>query len=185
MRIGFLAPEGTFTHETAEMAAEKLGWQDVTFVPYPTTVAAVEAAARGEVEYAVVADATSANGPLPDVNKAIEVGGVRRIDHIQRVCHYHLLGLPGGTLDDLARVFAHAKARADCQARLDQLAAAVTYIAPPSTAAGVRQVAEEGRRDQAAVGTAAAARRYGLVPLAENIEDDPQNWTRWAIVTRG
>ena len=184
MRVGFLGPEGTFTHETAEMAAEKLGWTDVTFVPYPTSVAAVEAAARGEVDYAVVADATSLSGPMPEVARAIEAAGVQRVDHIQRVCHYHLLALPGASADKLTSIVAHAKAVGDCRSHLERIAPGVPYLNTPSTGAGVQRVAGEGRQDLAAVGTAAAARRYGLVPLAENIEDDPENWTRWVVVGR-
>jgi prephenate dehydratase len=185
MRVGFLGPEGTFTHETAELAAAKLGWQNVAYVPYPTSVAAVEALARGEVDVAVVADATSLSGPMPEVNKAIEVAGVRRLDHIQRVCHYHLLALPGASLEQLTRIIAHAKASGDCRATLARLAPGLPFTNTPSTGAGVKRVAEEGRRDQAAIGTATAGRLYGLVPLAENIEDDPENWTRWAILAAG
>lgn len=184
MRVGFLGPEGTFTHETAEMAAGRLGWSNVTFVPYPTSVAAVEAAGRGEVDVAVVADATSLSGSMPEVHTAIELAGLRRIDEIQRVCHYHLLALPGADLAGLTGIFAHAKASGDCRAHLERLAPGVPYLPAPSTGAGVQRVAEGGRGDQAAVGTAAAGRRYGLVPLAENIEDDPNNWTRWAVVAR-
>ena len=184
VRVGYLGPEGTFTHETAEMAAEKLGWRDVTFIPYLTSIAAVEAAARGEVDYAVVAEATSLSGPMPDVHQAIERAGLQRLDHIQRVCHYHLLALPGATPAGLTGIFAHAKAVGDCRAHLEQTAPGVPYLPTSSTGAGVRQVAEDGRPDRAAVGTAAAARRYGLVPLAENIEDDPDNWTRWTILGR-
>ena len=184
MRIGYLGPEGTFTHETAQMAAQQLGWSDITYVPYGTSVEAVEAAARGEVQYTVVVDATSLGGPMPDVNKAIEVTGVKRIDSIQRVCHYHLLALPAARLDGLTAIFAHAKAAGDCRAHLEQLAPGVPFIAPNSTGEGVRRVAEDGRVDRAAVGTATAGRLYGLVPLAENLEDDPKNWTRWAVVER-
>ena len=166
------------------MAAEKLGWTDVTFVPYPTSVAAVEAAANGEVAFAVVADATSLSGPMPDVNKAIETTGVNRVDHIQRVCHYHLLALPGAATAGLTGIYSHAKATGDCRAHLERIAPGVPHLDTTSTGAGIRRVAEEGRIDQAAVGTAAAGRRYGLVPLAENIEDDPNNWTRWVVVAR-
>lgn len=164
------------------MAAEKLGWQDVTYVPYRTTIEAVEAAGRGEVDYAVVVDATSLSGPMPGVNKAIEEAGVVRADHIQRVCHYFLLAMPGATTQGLTGIYAHAKAGGDCRANLERIAPGVPWLDTTSTGEGVRRAAEQGRPDIAAVGTASAGRRYGLVPLAENIEDDPNNWTRWAIV---
>jgi chorismate mutase / prephenate dehydratase len=184
MRVGYLGPEGTFTHETAEMAAEKLGWQDIEYVPIATSVGVVEALARGEVDVAVVVDATSLSGPMPEVNKAIEVASVKRLDHIQRVCHYHLLAHPGASLDKLTGIVAHAKATGDCRATLARIAPGLPFSTTTSTGAGVKRVADEGRLDQAAIGTATAGRLYGLVPLADNIEDDPENWTRWAILGR-
>lgn len=185
VRVGFLAPEGTFTHESAMLAAERQGWTGVEYRQYATGAAAIEAAARGDVDYAVVVDATSLSGPSPDVNKLIETAGVRRVDSIQRVCHYHLLARPGATLAGLTAIYAHAKAAGDCRAHLERLAPGVPYLDTTSTAAGVKSVAEEGRLDRAAVGNSAAAALYGLTPLAENIEDDPDNWTRWAVVTKG
>jgi prephenate dehydratase len=167
------------------MAAARLGWREVDYVPYPTGLAAIAAAERGEVELAVVVDATSLSGPMPEVNKAIELSGLRRIDHIQRVCHYHLLALPGASLEQLSAIVAHAKASGDCREHLAQLAPGLPFLNTTSTGAGVQRVAAEGRLDQAAIGTATAGRIYGLAPLAENIEDDPQNWTRWAVLGAG
>jgi prephenate dehydratase len=185
MRVGYLGPEGTFTHETAEMAAAKLGWQNIEYVPIATSVGVVEALARGEVDVAVVVDSTSLSGPMPEVNKAIEVAGVRRLDHIQRVCHYHLLAPPGAALDKLTGIVAHAKATGDCRATLARIAPGLPFTTTTSTGAGVKRVADEGRLDQAAIGTATAGRLYGLVALAENIEDDPENWTGWAVLGVG
>jgi prephenate dehydratase len=183
-RVGFLGPEGTFTHETAELAAARLGWAEPIYVPYPTGLAAVQAVARGEVDDAVVAVATSLGGDRTVEARAIEDLGLAVLTAIQRVCHYHLLGLPGAALADVTLVRSNPKALADCRRRLAALVPGATLEHTASTAAAAQSVAAAGRPELAAVGTAAAARRYGLVPLAENIEDNPDNWTRWLVVTR-
>jgi prephenate dehydratase len=184
MRIGYLGPLGTFTHESAEMLALKHELTHVEFVPYPTSVAAVEAAAKDEVDAAVVADATSATGEMPEMIKVIDASGLKRLDHLQRVCHYHLFGMSGATLGGLKEVVAHAKATADCKGKLAELAPGLPLLNTPSTAAGVERVANEARADLAAIGTAVAGNLYGLVALAENIEDDPENWTRWVLLAK-
>ncbi len=184
LRIGFLGPEGTFTHETAELAAAQLGWVEPVYVPYPSGVEAVQAVARGEVDRAVVAVATSLGGDRMAEAQAIADRGLTVLTTIQRVCHYHLLGLPGASLTGVRVVRSNPKALADCQKRLAALLPDAVFEHAASTAAAVRSVAEERRPHLAAVGTAAAGRRYGLTPLVENLEDDPDNWTRWAVVAR-
>lgn len=183
-RVGFLGPEGTFTHETAELVAARLGWADPVYVPYLSGLAALEAVVRGEVDHAVVAVATSLGGDRMPEAQAIEHLGLTVLTAIQRVCHYHLLGLPGATLADITVVRSNPKALADCRTRLSALLPNATLEHTASTAAAVQSVAAAGRPELAAVGTAAAGRRYGLMTLAENIEDDPDNWTRWLVVTR-
>lgn len=183
-RVGFLGPEGTFTHETAELAAAQLGWAEPIYLPYPSGLAALEAVARGEVDHAVVAVATSLGGDRMAEAQAIEHLGLTVLTAIQRVCHYHLLGLPGATLADIIVVRSNPKALADCRTRLAALLPRAALEHTASTAAAVQSVAAAGRPELAAVGTAAAGRRYGLMTLAENIEDDPDNWTRWLVVTR-
>jgi prephenate dehydratase len=184
VRIGFLGPEGTFTHETAESAAAALGWPEPHYVPYPSGLAAVQALARGEVDHAVVAVATKLGGERTEEARAIAELGLKVLTAIQRVCHYHLLGLPGAALGGVRVVRSNPKALADCRARLAALVPGAALEHTASTAAAVQSVATAGRPEVAAVGTAAAARRYGLLPLAENIEDDPDNWTRWLVLTR-
>ena len=184
MRVGYLGPEGTFTQESAEMVALKHEWTHVEFVPYPTSAAAVGAAAKGEVDVAVVVDATSLGGEMPEMQRLIADSGLDRVDHLQRVCHYHLFAMPNAKLADITAVVAHAKAEGDCRASLAKLVPGRPFLTTPSTAAGVERVAKDGKIEQAAVGTAVAGRLYGLVALAENIEDDPENWTRWVVLGR-
>ncbi len=184
MRVGLLGPEGTFTHETGAMAAERLGWRSPEFVTFPTGAEAVAAAARGDVDVAVVAVATSLGGEIAAESQAAAQSGLHLLDTIQRPCHYQLAAPLGATLEGVCLVRSNPKALADCAAALTRLLPGVPHAQTPSTAAAARAVAEEGRPDTAAVCTAIAAERYGLAVLAENIEDDAANWTRWLVLGR-
>lgn len=184
VRMGFLGPEGTFTHETAELAAMRLGWMEPVYVPYPSGLAAMQALAGGEVDHAVVAVATSLGGERTDEARAIAELGLKVLIAIQRVCHSHLLGLPNASLPRVRVVRSNPKALSDCRARLAALVPGAALEQSASTATAAQSVAVEGRPELAAVGTAAAVRRYGLVPLAESIEDAPDHWTRWLVLMR-
>ncbi len=184
MRVGLLGPEGTFTHETGEMAAGRLGWGSPEFVTFPTGRDAVAAAARGEVDAAVVAVATSLGGEIAAESRAVADSGLRLLDTIQRVCHYQLCASPGATLSAVRSVRSNPKALADCAVTLARLLPNVPQTHTASTAAAARAVAGEGNPEVAAVCTAIAARRYGLTVLAADIEDDRDNWTRWLVLGR-
>lgn len=181
-RVAFLGPEGTFTHESARLAAAQCGWSDPRFVPYPTSLEAAEAVVRGNADAAVVAVETSLNGPMARESAAVQSDGLRVTGEIRRVCHYALLAPEGASLDGVRAILSNVKALDDCRATLARLAPGVPHERTSSTAAAVRQVAERGDPALAAVGTALAGELYGLTPLAENLEDDPENWTRWLIV---
>jgi prephenate dehydratase len=98
----------------------------------------------------------------------------------------NLLGLPDSELGDIKRVASYQVATAQCRNfLLAQLPGVVTEAAN-STAEAARMVAEGGDPAAAAIGTALAAEVYGLKILAAEIEDHPENQTRFvAVAPRG
>lgn len=183
MRVAYLGPEGTFTHETLAIAATRLNWKAVTAVPFPDQEAVVRAVAEGEAELGVVAVATSLGSEMP-VAATIANLPLQVIEVVERVCHYALLALAGTQLEDVRTVLSNPKALADCRATLGRLLTAHDEEMTGSTAQAVARVRELGRADLAAVGTETAGRHYGLMTLAAAIEDDPANWTRWTVIRR-
>ncbi|MFN8556013.1 MAG: prephenate dehydratase domain-containing protein [Dehalococcoidia bacterium] len=163
---------------------ERQGWAGVEYHQYATGAAAIEAAARGEWTPSSWTPPRSAAHRRTS-RKLIETAGVRRGGQ-------HSAGVPLSPARparrDAGRPHRHLRPRQGGR-RLPRpprtAGAERPYLDTTSTAAGVKSVAEEGRLDRAAVGNSAAAALYGLAPLAENIEDDPDNWTRWAVVTKG
>lgn len=93
-----------------------------------------------------------------------------------RVSHC-LLALPDVQLSELRRVHSHPQALAQCEASLDRLG--LERVAEADTAGSARLVKEWGDPQAAAVASRRAAAVYGLDILAEHVEDDPANYTRF------
>ena len=96
--------------------------------------------------------------------------------------HHCLVGLPGATLAGLRRVISHPQALAQCDRTLRRMEG-VKIEAAYDTAGSVKIVRSQGDPAQAAVASRRAAELYGMQILAEAIEDNPANFTRFLAIT--
>ncbi|MDQ4077700.1 MAG: bifunctional chorismate mutase/prephenate dehydratase, partial [Chloroflexota bacterium] len=94
--------------------------------------------------------------------------------------HHQLLALPNVGLDSIKLVWSHPQALAQCEFTLDQLG--VSREPTYDTAGSAKMVREQGRRDVAAIASRHAAEVYGLAILAEDIEDESDNITRFVAL---
>jgi prephenate dehydratase len=182
VRLGFLGPAGTFTEEAlftqADLAAAEL-------VPIPSIPDVLAATASGEIDAGFVAIENAIEG---SVNVTLDVLAFETDLLIQREVvipvHQCLIGLPGTRIDDVKVVMSFPHATAQVRGFLsERLPGAVTQ-ATNSTSDASRQVAERGDPSTAALGTARAAEVYGLEVLAREVEDHPENATRFVVVAR-
>jgi prephenate dehydratase len=93
-----------------------------------------------------------------------------------------LLALPGARLSDIRQVLSHPQALAQCRATLARLG--IEQIAAADTAGSARLVRERNDRTLAALASRHAAQVYGLAILAEDMEDNPANYTRFLVLSR-
>ncbi len=137
-----------------------------------------------ESDYAVCAIENSLYGSIPEVydlllkHKTWIMGEV--ILHIEQC----LVGLPSADLADISDVYSHPVALAQCEQYLDSNLPHATRHAADDTAGSANLVRLSNDKSRAAIASAAAAEHYGLKILANSIETDHHNYTRFAILSR-
>ena len=101
-----------------------------------------------------------------------------------RLCIRHeLLALPGTQLSDITRIYSHQQAIGQCSRFLATLPG-VQMIPWDNTASAARLVSEGGSSHAAAIASPACAQLYGLVPVARDIQNSDNNYTRFICITR-
>ncbi|KAG2321475.1 hypothetical protein Bca52824_014688 [Brassica carinata] len=100
----------------------------------------------------------------------------------QLAVRHCLLANHGVAIEDLKRVLSHPQALAQCENTLTRLG--LVREAVYDTAGAAKQIAFEGLSDAAAVASAKAAEIYGLSIVAEDIQDDSDNVTRFLMLAR-
>ncbi len=182
LRVGYLGPPGTFTEQALRTQDDLCAGEAV---PYGSFADVLAAADRGEVDLGFVAIENSIEGT---VNVTLDTLAFDLTLLIQREVvisvQLHLLALPGTSLDDITTVVSFPHASAQCRGYLSTSLPDAAVEAAESTAEAAQLVAAEGDTAVAAIGTARAAELYGLEVLAADIEDHPENQTRFVAVSR-
>jgi prephenate dehydratase len=101
---------------------------------------------------------------------------------VLRVVH-NLIGLPGSSVAQVRRVYSHPVALAQCERFLREHPE-MEAVAAYDTAGSVKQIVEAGRPDEAAIAGESAARAWRARILVPGVESDPQNFTRFVVITR-
>jgi prephenate dehydratase len=180
MRVGYLGPEGTFSHEALIRASEAEG---AALVPLPTIHDAVLAVHERKVERALVPIENSREGAVNATLDALafETDDVAIVGELVHPVRHCLVAREPRELGEIVTVVSHPQASGQCARFLRSELPDAAVLAAISTADAVRQVA---RRDDvaAALGTRLAAELYGCVVLREGVEDDHANETRFVWV---
>ncbi|HTD53544.1 MAG TPA: prephenate dehydratase [Thermoanaerobaculia bacterium] len=101
---------------------------------------------------------------------------------VLRISHA-LIAAPGVPLERVRRVFSHPMALLQCE-KFFAAHPGIEAVAAENTAGAVADLIASGRRDVAAIASPRAAEVYGGALLAENLEDDPTNFTRFLLIAR-
>ncbi len=181
-RIAFLGPHGTFTEEALLAQPDLAAAELVTMRSMPEVLAAT---AAGDADLGFVAIENSIEGTVLMVLDALVFEHHLLIQReVVMNISQNLLGPPGMTLDDVRRVVSFPDAMAQCRAFFTKNLPDVEVVAANSTAEAVRSVGEAPVDGTAALGSALAGKLYGLEVLAPDVEDHPDNQTRFVVVAR-
>jgi prephenate dehydratase len=181
MRIAYLGPPGTFSEEAVARCDLARGDEAS---PQPTFADAYRALRRGEVDGALLPIENSIEGSVGATLDLLvhEPGPLIRREVLLQV-RQHLLARPGTRLEDVKRVLSHPQPIGQCSRFLREVLPGRSLEPAHSTADAARKVAG-GEPDAAAIGSSAAAERYGLVLLAESIQDVDENVTRFVLLAQ-
>lgn len=176
-RVAFQGELGAFSEEAVRVffgrEAEPVASREFTDV-----AAAVLA---GEVDFGLLPVENTLAGSVVAAYDVLAGQPLQIVGEVVTPIHHCVLGLPGAPLDGLARVLSHPVALAQCTRWLASRPG-VQAIAVYDTAGAARDVAGRGDPTVAAIAGRGAAERYGLHILAADVEDRPDNQTRFLVV---
>ncbi len=183
MRVAIQGTHGSFSE-----AATRWRWKDAAIVPCRDVQQVVAAVREGRADAGCLAIENSLFGSVTAtydlLHEAFGDGALHLSDEILLPVFHALLGVPGTELSAIRRVLSHPVALGQCRIWLDSHLPQAELVNEWDTAGSAEIVARDRRPDQAAVAPLGAGGAYGLATLAERIEDDPSNQTRFLTFTR-
>lgn len=158
------------------------GEVSVAALPLPTFSAVCAAVAAGRAAAAVLPLENSLAGAVGEALDALMRAELEVVGELLLPVRHQLVALPGVRLPEIRWVASHSQALAQCEAFLS--AGDWEVIVADNTASAARRLAKQGDRHGAVIASTRAAARHGLAVLARDIQDAPDNQTRFAVAAR-
>jgi chorismate mutase / prephenate dehydratase len=176
VRIGYLGPQGSFSHTAAVL---KFG-QSVDYEPLMDIAGIFEEVGRGYCDLGVVPVENTTGGGVAETLDSFLETNVRICAEVLMVIHHNLLA--NCTLQKIKKVYSRPEVFAQCRRWLSTTLREVETIAVASSAKAAQLASQE--KDSAAIGSVVAGQLYGLKNLRDNIEDMSNNITRFLVIGR-
>ncbi|KAJ8768778.1 hypothetical protein K2173_023682 [Erythroxylum novogranatense] len=177
LRVAFQGVRGAYSESAAQKA-----YPNCEAVPCDQFDTAFEAVERWLVERAVLPIENSLGGSIHRNYDLLLRHKLHIVGEVKYAVRHCLLANHGVKVEDLKRVLSHPQALAQCEHTLTKLG--LVREAVDDTAGAAKHVALNKLQDTGAVASAVAARIYGLNILAEDIQDDCDNVTRFLMLAR-
>lgn len=177
MRVAFQGEHGAFS----EAAAIQLLGEWITTIPCPTFDAAFRAVPEGVADALLAPVENSLAGSVVRVYDLLLESGLGIVAETILPIEHHLIGCPGASLDDTRSVASHPMALAQCE-KFFLAHPHLKRVPAEDTAGSVREVLVRGDKSFAAIAGRRAAEHYHGVILAESIQDNAENFTRFLLL---
>ncbi|WJX91346.1 ADP,ATP carrier protein [Trifolium repens] len=177
VRVAYQGLPGAYSEDAALKAYPKC-----ETVPCDEFEAAFKAVELWLVDKAVLPIENSVGGSIHRNYDLLLRHRLHIVGEVQLHVNHCLLGLPGVTKEELKSVVSHPQALAQCEVVLNELG--VDKIGAHDTAVAAQTVAMNRVRHTGAIASSRAAQIYGLNILAERIQDDDDNVTRFLVLAR-
>ncbi|WNO07877.1 prephenate dehydratase [Teredinibacter sp. KSP-S5-2] len=176
IKVAYLGPEGTYTQQAA---LKHFGHSAVA-----VALSAIDEVFRevesGAAQYGVVPVENSSEGVVSHTLDNFVNSNVKICGEVVLRIHHHLLVSDVTKTDSISRIYSHSQSLGQCRKWLDSHFPKAERVAVSSNAEAARRV--KGEWNSAAIAGQMAAELYGLTSYAQNIEDQPDNSTRFLII---
>lgn len=175
----FIGENGDYSHK----ASLSYFGDDVTSIPMKSYRDIFNACVSGSVEYGVIPVENSLSGSIHENFDLLQEYDLKIIGEVTIRIKHALIGHESADINTITQILASPPAFFQCKNFMDQYPK-VDPLPVKATASAVRQVKESGDATVAAIGSAMAADIFGMKVLEDSIEDNPRNFTRFAIIAK-
>ncbi len=176
-RIVFQGEPGANSHLAISQA-----YPDAEAVPCATFEDAFTVLTAGDADLGMIPIENSVAGRVADIHHLMPNSKLHIVAEYFMPVQHQLLGVKGSKLGDIKTVESHVHALGQCRKIIRKLG--IRPIVAADTAGSAREIAERGDKTSAAIATRLAGEIYGLDILAENVEDEAHNTTRFIVLSR-
>jgi len=176
-RIAFQGEPGA----NSQIAAREV-YPEMEPLPCDTFEDAFAAVSEGRAALAMIPIENSLAGRVADIYHLLPKSGLSIVGEHFLPIHFQLMGVPGARLDELKSVRSHVMGLGQCRKIIRRLG--LKAVVAGDTAGAAREVRDFGDPTVAALAPRIAAEVYGLDILAENVEDEAHNTTRFVILSK-
>ncbi len=166
----------------SQLACDKLFRLPNVFY-FSTFEAVFSAIEKGLCQYGVIPLENSTAGSVNMVYDLMTRHNFRIVRSVRMKIDHNLLANPGTKLADVKEIYSHEQAISQCAGYLQSLSG-VKVIPCENTAVAARMVKESGRTDVAALSSRPCMKLYGLECLAESVQDQGNNYTRFICISK-
>lgn len=182
VRVAYQGTDGAYSHQAAYRHFEER-YNEVQCFGYDTFRQAAGAVEEAEVDYAILPIENTTAGSINDTYDILGDSDLHIIGEEAIHINHCLLAVEQVPLERIRRILSHPQAIAQCSQFLAKLHSCKveSYI---DTAMSAKKVLEDGDLSQAAIAGSYAAEIYGLEILERDLANQPENYTRFVIVSR-
>lgn len=177
--VAFQGERGSFSEE----AAYKLLGGGVRLRPCETFTRMFESVLKGQSKYCLAPIENTLAGSVHENYDHLLANELHIIGEVSLRIVHHLIGFPGTTLANLRQIYSHPVALAQCS-EFFKRHPKVEKLSFYDTAGSVKMLAEQRIRGAAAIASRLAADIYKGRILAKHLEDHPENYTRFLLVSK-
>lgn len=167
-----------------DMAARQFFGEDIQILPCNTFTQTIQQLEDNKADYAVVAIENSLFGSINEVYDLLLKDHAWIMGEVYLRIVQCLIGLPNAKIKDIKEVHSHPVALAQCEEFLDTQLPNAERFEHHDTAGSVADVKRWGKPEKAAIASRLAAELHGLNVLAEEIETNKENYTRFVVISK-